>query len=103
MLVGWTTLETAEQARRLGREAVEAGLAACAQIDGPLEVFYPWQGRVENGSEFRLTFKFTEASLTALGEWLHRQHPYDTPQWVVVRAAAAGEKYLRWARDPRKV
>ncbi len=25
-------------------------------------------------------------------------HPYDTPEWLVVRAESVGEKYLSWAQ-----
>ena len=29
--------------------------------------------------------------------WCSRRHPYDTPEWIVIRAEKVSEKYLSWA------
>lgn len=98
LLVGWTTVGNREDAGRLARGLVETGLAACVQIDGPLSSHYVWQGQVETAEEFRLTVKFIPARASAVETWLKAQHPYDTPEWIVVRAEYVTEKYLSWAR-----
>jgi periplasmic divalent cation tolerance protein len=96
--VAWTTLPDAKAAATLGRHLVQAGLAACAQVDGPLLSIYRWNGAVEEAAEHRLTLKILPERLAAAEQALLAHHPYDTPQWVVV-AADAGEKYLNWARS----
>jgi periplasmic divalent cation tolerance protein len=98
LLVGWTTVGNREDAGRLARGLVETGLAACVQIDGPITSHYVWQGQVETAEEFRLTAKFIPARASAVETWLKAQHPYDTPEWIVVRAEYVAEKYLSWAR-----
>jgi periplasmic divalent cation tolerance protein len=97
MFTAWTTVEKREDADRLARQAVEQNLAVCVQVDGRIVSFYRWQGKVECSEEFRLSFKCLDERLSALEEWLIRIHPYDTPEWVVVRAEHVGEKYLSWA------
>jgi periplasmic divalent cation tolerance protein len=72
--------------------------AACVQIDGPISSVYQWKGKVETTSEFRLLVKFIPAKGHALQEWLLKHHPYETPEWVVMRAEEVAEKYLSWAR-----
>ncbi len=98
MLIGWTTTETKDQAVQLARGLIEAGLAACVQVEGPLDSIYRWESRMEQSQEFRLTVKFMAARQMALEAWLLSRHPYETPEWVVVRAEHVAEKYLSWAQ-----
>ena len=97
MLLAFTTVATEADARRLADAAVAAHLAVCVQIEAPIHSVYHWQGRVEHALEFRLTFKCLPARLAALEKHVLAQHPYDTPEWFVIRAERVGEKYLSWA------
>ncbi len=98
MLIGWTTVASRPQADSLARGLIEARLAACAQIDGPIASIYRWEGKVEETAEYRLTLKFLAAQHRPLEAWLHRHHPYESPEWVVVAAEYVAEKYLSWAQ-----
>ncbi len=97
MLIAWTTVENEADARRLAAGAVELGLAACVQVEGPITAHYRWEGQVRQGTEYRLCFKFLAGRQARLETWLHEQHPYKTPEWVVIAATHVGEKYLSWA------
>ena len=98
MFVAWTTTDKRVDADRLAREAVEAGLAACAQVDGPSTSYYRWEGKVESAEEYRIWFKYLPANASALSAWVHNHHPFAVPQWIEVNAEQVGEKYLSWAR-----
>jgi len=97
MFIAWTTVADRETADRLASEAVSHALAVCVQVEGPVTSHYRWQGTQEKTEELRLMFKVLPDKLTALGAWLHKRHPYETPEWIVVRAEQVGEKYLSWA------
>jgi periplasmic divalent cation tolerance protein len=97
MLIAWTTVAERADAERLAAEAVRLGLAACVQVEGPVTSHYRWRGRTEAAAELRLTFKLLEGQLPALEAWVLAHHPYETPEWVVVRAERVSEKYLSWA------
>ncbi|HZP60683.1 MAG TPA: divalent-cation tolerance protein CutA [Opitutaceae bacterium] len=97
MLIAWTTVAGRDEAERLAEDAVRQHLAICVQIEGPIASHYFWQGKQERTEEFRLCFKFLPARQSALEAWLFALHPYDTPEWIVVRADSVGEKYLSWA------
>lgn len=97
MLLAWTTVATRVDADRLAAEAVARGLAACVQVDGPIVSHYRWQGKTECTEEFRLCFKLLPAQAAALEAHVLAAHPYDTPEWIVVRAERVAEKYLSWA------
>ncbi len=98
LLIGWTTATTADEARALATGLVEAGLAACVQIDSPITSVYRWQERTETAPEYRLSIKFLPVHRAAVEAWIRDHHPYDTPEWVVVRAEHVSENYLSWAR-----
>ena len=97
MFVAWTTTAARDDAERLARGAVEARLAACAQVDGSMTSFYHWEGKLEKTEEFRVWFKYLPANGSALSAWVANHHPYSTPQWIEVSAETVGEKYLSWA------
>lgn len=97
MLIAWTTVATRAEADRLAVDAVTRGLAACVQVEGPISSHYRWQGQVARDEEFRLCFKCVAAQAAALEQHVLAHHPYETPEWIVVRAEHVSEKYLSWA------
>jgi periplasmic divalent cation tolerance protein len=97
MQIAWTTVSTRAAAETLAAEIVRLNLAACVQVDGPVTSFYLWEGRIERTEEFRLTCKFLPALRAALSAHVLANHPYETPEWIVVNASEVGEKYLSWA------
>ncbi len=97
MFIAWTTVTERTDAERLAADSVARGLAACVQIEGPLVSHYRWQGKLERGEEFRLTFKFVAARQEALENFVRQAHPYETPEWIVIQADRVAEKYLSWA------
>jgi periplasmic divalent cation tolerance protein len=97
MFIAWTTVANRSDADRLAADAISRNLAVCVQIDGPIASHYRWHGKVEYAEEFRLTFKCLPNHVATLEQHVLAIHPYDTPEWVVVRAEHVGEKYLSWA------
>ena len=98
MLIAWTTVSSRAEADAIAHTAIQQGRAACVQIDGPITSIYHWDGQVETTEEYRLTFKLLPEQAAALEQLVHKMHPYDTPEWIVVPASHVSEKYLSWAR-----
>jgi len=98
MLIAWTTVGNETDAKRLATEVIGLRLAACVQIDGPILSVYHWENKLQQEPEYRLTFKLLPAQLPGLQQHVLAHHPYDIPEWIVVRAEIVGEKYLSWAR-----
>ncbi len=97
MFIAWTTVADQETADRLAAEAVACSLAVCVQVEGPVTSHYRWNRAQEKPDEFRLMFKVLPRQLASLSVWLHAHHPYETPEWIVVKTEEVGEKYLSWA------
>lgn len=96
MRIGWTTTSTLEEATKLASVSVKIGLAACAQIDGPVHSYYMWQGKLENSQEYRVTFKFLEKNASRLEDWIKENHAHEIPQWITIQADYVLPAYLNW-------
>ncbi|MEU3821119.1 divalent-cation tolerance protein CutA [Streptomyces sp. NPDC030392] len=91
-----TTTDAAEKAEALARGAVEARVAACAQVSGPVTSVYRWEGAVETAREWQVLFKTAAARYDALEEHIRRHHDYDTPEIVAMPVVRGGADYLAW-------
>jgi tetratricopeptide (TPR) repeat protein len=98
MNIGWTTVSSREEAEKLASEAVNARLATCAQIDGPIRSFYLWQDKLVNDEEYRITFKFLARNAGKLEMWIKENHSYELPQWITVQIEHVMAEYLQWAK-----
>ncbi len=90
------TAPNRRSARRLARLALEARLVACANILPGIESHYWWQGRMECSSEMLILFKTKRQSIPALEKLILAEHPYDTPEFVVVDLDSGSKRYLAW-------
>jgi periplasmic divalent cation tolerance protein len=102
MLIAWTTVATPDEAENMAAEAVARSLAACVEITGVV-THYRWQDKLERAEELRLTFKCMPDQLPALEAFVFENHPYDTPEWIVLSSERVAEKYLSWATANSKL
>lgn len=83
-------------ARRLAQTVLRARLVACANLVPKVESHYWWQGKLEKSAEVLVIFKTTQDRLPALEKLVMKEHPYDTPEFVVLRLAGGSARYLKW-------
>jgi periplasmic divalent cation tolerance protein len=86
-------------ARRLARAALQAKLIACANLVPGLESHYWWQGKLDSANEVLLLLKTTRTKLPELEKLILSQHPYDTPEFLVLPLKAGTARYLKWLGD----
>ena len=94
-----TTVPDRSTADRVASAAVTERLAACAQVDGPLQSTYRWQGAVETATEWSCRLKTTMARLPALVGRIRELHPYDVPEIVAQDLIGGDPAYLRWIQE----
>ncbi|XZE34149.1 divalent-cation tolerance protein CutA [Pirellulaceae bacterium SH501] len=90
-----TTVSSSDEAESLARKAIEQRLAACVQIDGPIQSIYRWRGVVETATEFRLCLKALLDKQELLVAWVVANHPYEQPE-ILIRRVDAGRSYAEW-------
>ena len=83
-------------ARKLARGALAAKLVACANLIPKIESHYWWRGKIESSAEVLILFKTTTPKLRAFEKFILEEHPYDTPEFIVLPIASGAKRYLKW-------
>jgi periplasmic divalent cation tolerance protein len=91
-----TATETREQAIALAQSAVQARLAAGAQIVGPVTSVFWHAGEFGTSEEYQLLLKTTAAKYPALEAHLIDQHPWTNPEVCAVPIVRGSAPYLDW-------
>ena len=95
-LIVITTTDTKADADKLADVIVGKRLAACAQVEGPIESTYWWQEKLEKGQEWKCSFKTSAAFYHDLETELIDHHPYETPEILAIPIASGSNDYLVW-------
>lgn len=90
-----TTLGSRAAAEQLADAMVEARLAACAQVTGPVASVYRWHGVVERAEEWACHLKTSRAAQSALEAAVIARHPYELPE-IVAAPLDGSAAYLGW-------
>lgn len=96
LVVCFSTVSTIEQAQQLASQLIERCVAACVQIDGPIQSYYQWEGKPCCEPEYRLIIKSSSDAAAKLQETLRELHPYEVPQIVLLESVAASREYAAW-------
>jgi periplasmic divalent cation tolerance protein len=92
----FTTVDSEELAQRIARALVERRLAACAQVIGPIQSTYWWEGALETAEEWLCLLKSREDRYQQLSTAIHELHPYDVPEILAVPVSGGSADYLAW-------
>jgi len=101
----FTTTENRDDAKRIAKDLVEKNLVACAQVIGPIESTYRWQGKIEEAQEWLCILKSRYDRYDRLEERIKRIHPYEEPEILATSVVKGSHGYLQWldrqvASDP---
>jgi periplasmic divalent cation tolerance protein len=91
-----TTLGSREEALDLARAAVEARVAACVQVLGPITSVYRWRGEMEETDEYLCLMKTPAERVEELAGFVRERHPYDTPEITTVESDFVDARYGAW-------
>ena len=94
-----TTTDSRAEAVELAQAAVEARLAACAQVAGPIASTYWWEEGIERAEEWLIMLKLPADRYDELAEFLTERHSYDEPEIIATAIIAGSPGYLDWLQD----
>jgi periplasmic divalent cation tolerance protein len=94
-----TTTDSRAEAMELGRSAVQARLAACAQVAGPVASTYWWEGGIERAEEWLVLLKLPASRFGELAAFITERHSYDEPEIVAIPIVAGTATYLTWITE----
>jgi periplasmic divalent cation tolerance protein len=93
-----TATDTRETAITLARSAIQARLAAGAEVIGPAASMFWHEGSYGEGEEWKAVFKTTADKYSELEKHLIENHPWQNPEITAVRLVAGSAPYLEWVR-----
>jgi periplasmic divalent cation tolerance protein len=94
-----TTTDSRAEAMELAKAAVEARLAACGQVAGPVASTYWWNDELERAEEWFVFFKLPADRYEDLAEFLAERHSYDEPEILATPFVAGSPSFFGWLTD----
>lgn len=94
-----TTTGNRDEAEKIATALVEAEVAACVNIVGPIRSIYRWEGKVERAEEFLLLVKTWGPAYDDVEELIRELHSYEVPECVAIRVEKGSEAYLEWLEN----
>jgi periplasmic divalent cation tolerance protein len=94
-----TSIGAESDAAGFARTLVEERLAACVNVLPPMGSVYRWKGAVEEAREQLLLIKTSEDRVTDLMKRFGTLHPYELPEFVVVRPDDVAWLYAGWVEE----
>ena len=91
-----TTMPDTAETDELARAIVDARLAACVNVHGPMTSFYRWNDTLEREPERQLVIKTTRDRVADVAEWLRARHSYELPEFLVLPVEHGSDAYLAW-------
>ena len=98
LMLVYTTVSTAQDARRLADALVSEGLCACAQSNA-IHSTYVWEDALTHDYEHRVLFKTHSSRHDALVARLKALHPYTLPAIYSVRADHVDVRFQQWVES----
>lgn len=80
----------------LARSLVKKRLCACINIIPKVTSFYFWKDEIVEDSESILMMKTDSSHIESLWHALKQEHPYEIPEYIVLRVKWGSQDYLDW-------
>jgi periplasmic divalent cation tolerance protein len=84
-----TTLGASTDAAAFAARLVADHLAGCVNVLPVMTSIYAWKGAIEHDTEQQLVIKTTASRVPLLAARFAVEHPYEVPEFVVIRAEAS--------------
>jgi uncharacterized protein involved in tolerance to divalent cations len=97
-----TTYPSHTLAEKAVIQFLEAGLIACSNITSLLTSIYVWEGKITSTNEVMVFLKTQQEKLAGLEKMLSANHPYETPEFLVIPITYGSSKYLQWVDNSLK-
>jgi periplasmic divalent cation tolerance protein len=90
------TCGSEDEAGRIAGLLLDAHLAACVQVVGPVTSRYWWEGAVETATEWLCLAKTRAALVDDIVTAVRGAHSYDVPEIVATPITGGSADYLAW-------
>jgi periplasmic divalent cation tolerance protein len=94
-----TTWPASSEAGAFARALVDERLAACVNVLAEMQSTYRWKDAIEVDVERQIVIKTTGARLAELEARVRALHPYEVPEFLVLRVERGAASYVSWLED----
>ncbi|MCS7303361.1 MAG: divalent-cation tolerance protein CutA [Bacteroidota bacterium] len=94
-----TTVSTQEQANNLAQQLLNERLIACSTVIPAVTSHYWWEGKITSETETVLLIKTREDCIEQLKKRILELHPYNVPEFIVLKASAVADAYAAWIEE----
>jgi periplasmic divalent cation tolerance protein len=88
---------TKEEAKKIAKHLVQKRLVGCANIFGPVNSIYRWEGKIVDEKEFVLIAKTSEANFEKVKREVGKMHSYAIP-CIVKIPVSSNKRYFDWLK-----
>lgn len=96
VVLGYVTFPDEATAQRICETLVNEGTIACANITGPMQSIYKWNGQLMRENEWAAILKTSELKRAMLMERIRATHPYSNPCLVFLPIEGGLPDFLKW-------
>lgn len=91
-----TSVPEKKLAVRISDRIVEKGLAMCAQVYGPVESVFYWNGKRERRREWICSAKAEASLYSEVEKEIRKMHPDKVPEIISFRIKMGLPEYMEW-------
>lgn len=95
MVFIYTTCESSDEAKRLGKLILDKKLGACVDY-WPVQSMYKWEGNLKHLSQVMLSIATFENRLEDVNDLISEHHGYSVPMIAGVDVRRINRAYREW-------
>ena len=96
VVLGYCTFPDASTAERICELLVAENTVACANVIGPMQAIYNWNGKPTKSEEWIAIFKTSARKRAILKERIQGTHPYQNPCLIFLDITDGLPDFLKW-------
>jgi periplasmic divalent cation tolerance protein len=96
VVLAYCTFPDEATAQRICEILVAEGTIACANILGPMQSIYKWDGKLNKEKEWGAILKTSALKQAMLKERIRATHPYSNPCLVFLKIEDGLPDFLNW-------
>lgn len=85
-------------AANIGETLIDKRLAACVNIEGPVESIYVWEDEMVREEEWIVVAKAQETCWDAIEAAVLDLHPHEAPAILAIPCVRANSRYAEWLK-----
>ena len=95
-IIAITTTPSKNEAEKIAKILLEERLIACANIIGPVQSLFWWQGKIDEAQEHLILMKTRKDLFSKLSEKVKALHSYQIPEVIAVPIVEGFKPYMEW-------